>query len=83
MAVVIGTLNVNGLNADNKKYYLLSYLMQYKIDILFIQEHNLKENYNLEIIATKYEAYINTSLLQKGGTGILIWKNNGIKVVKY
>ena len=55
--------------------------MQHKIDIIFLQEHNLKDVYNLDIITDKFEAYINTSLLLKGGTGILIRKNVGIKVV--
>ena len=81
MAVTICTININGLNDDNKQYNLLSFLMQYKIDIIFLQEHNLKNDYNLDIITDKYKAFINTSLLSKGGTGILIRKNVGIEVI--
>ena len=81
MTITICTLNVNGLNVDNKQYHLSSFLLQNKIDIIFLQEHNLKTKYDINVLADKFEAYINETSLLKGGTGILIRKNMGIEVI--
>ena len=60
MPVTFSSLNVNGLNTKDKQYKLKDFALKHKIDVILIQEHNLKKDYNLEIIETTYDAYVNT-----------------------
>ena len=72
MPVTFSSLNVNGLNAKDKQYKLKEFAWKHKIDVILIQEHNLKKDYSLEIIETTYDAYANTCTLLKGGVAIFI-----------
>ena len=39
---VVATLNINGLNNVNKQLQLIDFVKLHNIDILMLQEHNLK-----------------------------------------
>ena len=39
---VILTLNINGLNCKNKQLQVINFMKYYKIDILLVQEHNIR-----------------------------------------
>ena len=77
MAVTFASLNVNGLNTKDKQFKLKEFAWKYKIDIILIQEHNLKNHGSLET-DTFYDAYVNTCTLLKGSVSILIKKHAGI-----
>ena len=69
------------MNTNDRQYVINAFLIKYKIDIVLCQEHNIKVDYNLSKIVLDYDLYINTSILSKGGTAILIRKNSGITVI--
>ena len=54
--LIVATLNVNGMNNTSKQMQILNHVKQHNIDILMIQEHNLKsldnidENFSREFI---------------------------------
>ena len=39
---IIFTININGLNCKNKQLQVINFMRYYKIDILLIQEHNIR-----------------------------------------
>ena len=53
----------------------------YKIDIMFIQEHNFKNQNNLEYLKKYCNILINYSNCHKGGTAILFNKCSNIDVL--
>ena len=55
--------------------------MYQKLDVVLLQEHNIKEIRTLEYITKYFDIVLNTSPLLKGGTCILIRKNKNIEIV--
>ena len=80
------TLNINGLNCDKKQELLYNFLLDNKVHIVNLQEHNLKDSTKLNaIFYDNFHVFINESINLKGGTAILIDKkvtNNIIQVEK-
>ena len=69
------SLNINGINNIDKQLELVSYIKYKKIDILFLQEHNLRErNLICNELLELCDIFINLSVNQKGGTATLISK---------
>ena len=69
------SLNINGMNEVNVQLQLLNYIKFKRLDIIFIQEHNLRDKSKLSNDLLKVcDVYINFSIFQKGGTAILINK---------
>ena len=78
----IATFNVNGMNNKDKQSHILKFIKQHNIDILMIQEHNLKSLDNIdEDFAREFNIVINFTINIKGGTAILIKKSLPIKVI--
>ena len=44
MIINIASINVNGLNNENKQKLLHEFINQHKLDIVYLQEHNIKED---------------------------------------
>ena len=53
----------------------------HRIDICFIQEHNIKDKSKLEYLEKFCNVLINHSICQKGGTAILIKKNSNVDIL--
>ena len=63
------------MNEVNVQLQLLNYIKFKRLDIIFIQEHNLRDKSKLSNDLLKVcDVYINFSIFQKGGTAILINK---------
>ena len=78
----IATLNINGLNDVNKQLQLIDFVNSYNIDILMLQEHNLKSLDNLHCkFKSFFHIYVNTTINSKGGTAIVIKKSLPITVI--
>ena len=43
MNLNIASLNINGLNTENKQTKLHNFIIQQKLDIIYLQEHNIRE----------------------------------------
>ena len=73
---VISTININGMNNVNKQSQVINFMKYNKIDILLVQEHNIRD---LDIISKELNDFcfisMNPSVLQKGGTAILVCKS--------
>ena len=71
--LVIFTININGLNCKNKQLQVINFMRFYKIDILLVQEHNIR---NKIAISNELNDFcficINLAICLKGGTAILI-----------
>ena len=68
----IFNLNINGLNNRNKQLQLVDFIKFHRIDILMLQEHNLRnKNLICEELSSICHVHINLSVNQKGGTAIL------------
>ena len=63
---------MNGLNDVKKQQTIKSFLLQNRIDVLFFQEHNVKNPESLDLLNTNFDVYLNSPVLLKGGTGILL-----------
>ena len=78
----IATININGLNKETKQLHLLRFLKYQKIDVVLIQEHNIrKEKKICEELLDEYHVEINYSIALKGGTAILINKRTPINII--
>ena len=70
---VFFTLNINGLNGRNKQLQVINFMKYYNIDILLIQEHNIR---NMSAISEDLNDFcyicINLAICLKGGTAIFI-----------
>ena len=75
-------MNINGLNSDIKQRKFLTYLKEKSIDIVMVQEHNIKNIAKLECLLEYYNVILNQSILLKGGTLILIDKRLPAKVCR-
>ena len=73
---VISTLNINGLNDRKKQGQVINFMKYNKIDILLLQEHNIKD---INVISKELNDFcfisLNPSISLKGGTAILICKS--------
>ncbi|XP_069177930.1 uncharacterized protein [Procambarus clarkii] len=58
MHLNIGTLNVGGLNTQKKQKLLLTFIEERNLDIMFIQEHHLKEDGNVRFTSDDYHVYM-------------------------
>ena len=76
----IVSLNVNGLNKESKQKLVHNFIVQHKIDILLIQEHNIKVDGKLHYLEDYYHIIINKSINLKGGTCILVKKHIGCNI---
>ena len=69
----ITSLNINGLNCYNKQLKLIDFCKLHKIDVILIQEHNIREKKNLcKEIFDFFHVNINLEISLKGGTAIFI-----------
>ena len=69
----ISSININGMNVSNIQSQLVNYIKFKRLDVIFLQEHNLRDNSNLTKELLDFcEVYINFSISHKGGTAILI-----------
>ena len=80
------TLNINGLNCVKKQELLYNFILENKIHIVNLQEHNLKDSTKLDsVFYDNFHVFISESINLKGGTAILIDKrvtNNIIQIEK-
>ena len=69
------------MNCKSKQLQLIDYMKNNYIDILLLQEHNIRYKNNLcnEMIDA-YHVIINLSIAQKGGTAIIINKKLPIEI---
>lgn len=68
MALCVATLNINGLNDVNKQRKVVNLIMYYKIDILMLQEHNVKDLNTLSHLDNFTEIILNPTVNIKGDT---------------
>ena len=79
---ITATLNINGLNSVKKQLQLLNYVKYHKIDILLLQEHNIrKENVICEEVTSEFHFEINYAIALKGGTAIMINKRLDFTII--
>ena len=70
---IISTININGLNSLNKQQQVVDFMKFHKIDILLIQEHNIRNSNAIGEVLNEYcYVCLNLSVCLKGGTAILI-----------
>ena len=72
MALKVATLNVNGLNVLSKQMNLVSLLRYHKIDVLMLQEHNVKNVTYMNCMLSEFHIIHNNCANLKGGTAICI-----------
>ena len=78
----IATLNINGLCNKNIQLKLLDFVKLYKIDVVLMQEHNLrKPNMICDELLNEYDFVINYSIALKGGTLIMLSKRKPFYVL--
>ena len=78
----IATLNVNGINDQNKQLQLIDFVNTHNIDILMLQEHNLKSLDKIHHLFNSYfHIYVNPTINSKGGTAIIIKRSLPITVI--
>ena len=82
MELKIATLNINGINSEDKQKILQQFIIKHKIHILFIQEHNIKDENKIKFLFDNYLVFLNKSINLKGGTMILIDKSIECNIVK-
>ena len=79
---VICTININGLNNRNKQQQVINFMKYHRIDILLIQEHNIRD---IDAIGNNLSDFchisLNLAICHKGGTAILINKSLPFKVL--
>ena len=71
----LSSININGLNTEKKQRLLHQFMTQHKIDILLVQEHNIREDGKVTYLEKYYKVLMNKSINFKGGTCILIKSN--------
>ena len=77
----LATLNINGINDSMKQLQFIDFVKYHKIDVIFLQEHNIKDRSKINEIDKKFHVFINLSINLKGGTAILIDKRLPIDVI--
>ena len=79
--LIVATLNINGMNNISKQFQIINHVKQHNIDILMLQEHNLKSLDNIdENFSKEFNIVINYTINIKGGTAILFRKSLPIKI---
>ena len=82
MYFTTSTLNINGLNCRDKQLQLIDFMFQNRIDILLLQEHNIRnDNVICKELDDKYIVILNLAISHKGGTAILINRKSPIKLL--
>lgn len=75
-------MNINGLSCDKKQLKLIDFCKLHKIDVLMIQEHNIRDKNKLcKEILKYFHVSINLAVALKGGTAIFINKKLPLEVV--
>ena len=70
------------MNSKIKQLQLIDYMKNNKIDILLLQEHNIRyKNKICNEILDLYHVTINLSIAQKGGTAIIINKKLPVEII--
>ena len=80
LTIKFATLNVNGINENIKQVKLVAYLKQNGIQIVAIQEHNIKLISKLKYLEKYDHIILNSSIQLKGGTLILLDRQLPIKI---
>ena len=80
----INSLNINGLNNKDKQLMLIDFMKYNKIDILLVQEHNIRDTVSIiSELNDQYHVLINLSIAHKGGTAILLDKRLDLKIIHH
>ena len=73
---------MNGINNKNKQLQLVDFITFRRLDILMIQEHNIKDIKNIcKELLKICDVYLNPTINQKGGTAIFINKKLNYKCI--
>ena len=80
MIINIASINVNGLNTENKQSLLHAFIKQHNLDIVYLQEHNIREDGKVKYLEKFYQVIMNKSINLKGGTCILIKRSLNYKI---
>ena len=59
---------------------LHAFIIQHKLDIVYLQEHNIREDGKITFLEKFYEVIMNKSINMKGGTCNLIKKSLSHKI---
>ena len=62
---------------------LIDFMLLERLDIILVQEHNIKDLSRLEYIDKHYNILLNASFLLKGGTAILVNRVSSVKILKH
>ena len=62
---------------------LIDFMLLERLDIILVQEHNIKDLSRLEYIDKHYNILLNASFLLKGGTAILVNRLSSVKILKH
>ena len=75
-------MNVNGLSCKDKQLKLIDFCKFHRIDVLMIQEHNLRvKNKLCKEILNFFHVSINLAVASKGGTAIFIRNNLPLELI--
>ena len=70
---IISTININGLDCLNKQKQVVEFMKFRKLDILLVQEHNIRNSNAIGEDLNEYcQVILNLAVCIKGGTAILI-----------
>ena len=73
----IMSLNINGLNCKKKQKVLYDFIKENNLNVINLQEHNLKDSNNLlDVFYEQFHVIINETINLKGGTAVLVDKCN-------
>ena len=72
MNINIASITINGLNTENKQKLLHNFITQHKLEIIYLQEHNIREDGKIDFLERFYYIIMNKSVNMRGGTCILI-----------
>ena len=79
---VVSSLNINGLNNSIKQKQLINFINFHKIDILLLQEHNIREESKIcDELKDACIIDINLAISHKGGTAVLINRKSPIQIL--
>ena len=70
----LATININGLSTQHKQIKFHSFLTYHRIDIVLVQEHNVKDKCTIAYLDNFYTVILNPSINIKGGTAIMLNK---------
>ena len=84
LTLKLASLNINGINNVKKQLMLIDHMKYNKIDILFIQEHNIRDVNNIcPKLNELYFIILNLAIAHKGGTAILIDRRLEYKIINH